>query len=547
MSSFPMFAPMPRRNVDGPVSHAKWPTVDAFRSTSTSSPWDVDDSTAQTVSKLNCVFGFRPPNAYAKQPPRTSPDEVSRYSPDIQHLRLDQTPELRQDTPSDVRTRTSSFGPETPPTKFDSYFAPEPVVQPPTPSRAVHAHLRSHSDSCSVTSLWPESQGSYRYGGEAISDQGIDTKQHGYLGAAASRSGDNSHPQRQSREASSPHQNYTVTLTRNNRAVTLILQQGRPTKQGQATITCYRQTFLALGGPYAEFFKASEALVLLQHMVNASSMSFVPFSKRERSELMLRMRTSPDAMILGEPCSNARAWTSFFSTELGAGRAWEVGTVIFPWKVLERLMSSLNSEFARKRRVQSRAAAAFNRREAEEHAGPRGGRGGAAFQHSYSHSYDSRPVSLHLAGAEHGNIEAAAAGDRSSVASGSPPPRTPTEILPPKLQLLPEQRTSQLHQSPPPPPPLASVTAAQIRTRRRQHSEPAVRRLSLTPPRISLLKSNNLRRLHASSTPMRLEFYDSIRAWPASSHRARVRLPPCSRFLEMVEDQGADSHNPIVV
>ncbi|KAF4775638.1 hypothetical protein HER10_EVM0012762 [Colletotrichum scovillei] len=387
---------MPRRNVDGPVSHAKWPTVDAFRSTSTSSPWDVDDSTAQTVSKLNCVFGFRPPNAY----------------------------------------------------------------------------------------------------------------------------------------------NYTVTLTRNNRA------------QGQATITCYRQTSLALGGPYAEFFKASEALVLLQHMVNASSMSFVPFSKRERSELMLRMRTSPDAMILGEPCSNARAWTSFFSTELGAGRAWEVGTVIFPWKVLERLMSSLNSEFARKRRVQSRAAAAFNRREAEEHTGPRGGRGSTAFQHSYSHSYDSSPVSLHLAGAEHGNLEAAAAavaGDRSSVASGSPPPRTPTEILPPKLQLLSEQRTSQIHQSPPPPPALAAVTAAQIRTRRRQHSEPAVRRLSLTPPRISLLKSNNLRRLHASSTPTRLEFYDSIRAWPASSHRARVRLPPCSRFLEMVEDQGVDSHNPIVV
>ncbi|KAK1673962.1 hypothetical protein BDP55DRAFT_695054 [Colletotrichum godetiae] len=545
-----MFAPMPRRNVEGPVSHAKWPTVDAFRSTSASSPWDVDDSTAQTVSRLNCVFGFRPSNAYAKQSLRRSPEEASRYSPDFQHLHLDQIPELRQDTPSEVRTRTSSFGPETPPTKLDSYFTSEPAVQPPTPSRPSHAHIRSHSDSCSITSLWPDSQGPYRFGGEATSNRGVDTKQYGYLDAAASRSGDHSQPQRHSRETSSPHQNYTVTLTRNNRAVTLILQQGPPTKPRQATITCYRQTSLALGGPHAEFFKASEALVLLQHMVNASSMSFVPFSKRERSELMLRMRASPDAMILGEPCSNARAWTSFFSTELGAGRAWEVGTVIFPWKVLERLMGSLNSEVARKRRVQSRAAAAFNRREAEEYAGPRGGHGGAAFQHNYSHSYDSRPVSLHLANTDHGGLEAAAAGDRSSVASGSPPPRTPTEALPPKLQLVSEQHAPQLRQSPPPPPPPV-VTTSQIRTRRRQHSEPVVRRLSLTPPRIALLKSNpcrqNLRHLNAASTPTRLEFYDSIRAWPASSHRARVRLPPCSRFLEMVEDQGADSHNPIVV
>ncbi|OHE91266.1 hypothetical protein CORC01_13424 [Colletotrichum orchidophilum] len=541
MSSFPMFAPMPRRNVDGPVSHAKWPTVDAFRSTS--SPWDVDDSTAQTVSKLNCVFGFRPPTAYAKPSPRTSPDEVSRYSPDLQHLRLDQTPELRQDTPSDVRTRTSSFGPETPPTKLDSYFASEPAIQPPITSRPGHSHLRSHSDSCSIQSLWPDSQGPYRLGGgESTSVHDLDNKQHAYLDVAASRLGDKPHHQRQSREASSPHQKYTVTLTRNNRAVTLILMAGRPTKPGQASITCYRQTSLALGGPYAEFFKASEALVLLQHMVNASSMSFVPFSKRERSELMLRMRTSPDAMILGDPCSNARAWTSFFSTELGARRAWEVGTVIFPWKVLEKLMSSLNSEFARKRRMQSRVAAAFNRREPEEHAGPQGQ--GAAFQDSYSHSYDSRSVSLQLANAELGGVLEAAAGDRSSVASGSPPPppRTPTEVLPPKLQLVSEQPRPQ-PQSPP-------AAASQVR-RRRQHSEPAVRRLSLTPPRIALLKSNpcrqNLRRLHAASTPARLEFYDSIRAWPASSHRARVRLPPCSRFLEMVEDQGTDPHNPIVV
>ncbi|KZL80400.1 hypothetical protein CI238_03419 [Colletotrichum incanum] len=527
MSSFPMYSSMPRRNVEGPVSHAKWPSTESFRSPA--SPWEVDDSTAQTVSKLNSFFGFRPATGYAKSSPRASPDEVSRYSPDLPHLYSDRTPELRQDTPSDVRTRTSSFGPETPPTKFDSYFSSEPLVQPLTPVRTSHPHMRSHSDSCSLQSFYSESQ--YRVGTETTPVISHDTKQHPYHDLM-SFSGDNP-PSKPSRETSSPHQNYAVALTRNNRAVTLILTAASSTKSGQPTITCYRQTSLPLGGPFAEFFKASEALALLQHMVNASSMSYQPFSKRERSELMLRMRTSGEGMILGDPCSNARAWTSFFSTELGAGRAWEAGTVIFPWKVLEKLMSSLNSECARKRRMQARAAAAVVRREADEYPGTRGQ---APFQHSYGQSPDSRPVSLQLT-SDLGISSApmsGVVGDRSSASTASPPPRTPTEVLPPKLQLVSERPKSPLKQ---------------VR-RRRQHSEP-LRQLSLTPPRIALLKSKtcrqSLRGLHSASTPARLEIYDSIREWPACSHRARVRLPPCSRFLEMVEDQGPEPHNPIVV
>ncbi|GKT43375.1 uncharacterized protein ColSpa_03556 [Colletotrichum spaethianum] len=502
MSSFPMYSSMPRRNVEGPVSHARWPSTDSFRSPA--SHWEVDDSTAQTVSKLNSVFGFRPPTGYAKSSPRASPDEGSRYSPDLPHLQSDRTPELRQDTPSDVRTRTSSFGPETPPTKFDSYFSSEPLVQPLTPVRTSHPHLRSHSDSCSLQSFYSESQ--YRVGTETTSVVGHDTKQHPYHDPI-SRWGDNP-PNKPSRETSSPHQNYAVALTRNNRAVTLILTAASSSRSGQPNITCYRQTSLPLGGPFAEFFKASEALALLQHMVNASSMSYQPFSKRERSELMLRMRTSGEGMILGDPCSNARAWTSFFSTELGAGRAWEVGTVIFPWKVLEKLMSSLNSECARRRRMQARAAAAVVRREVDEYPGTQG-------PAPFSAAMDNLPtLGLCLC--------------------SLPATWTPTEVLPPKLQLV-----SERPKSPP----------TQVR-RRRQHSEP-VRQLSLTPPRIALLKSKtcrqSLRGLHSASTPARLEFYDSIREWPASSHRARVRLPPCSRFLEMVEDQGTEPRNPIVV
>ncbi|KAK6206728.1 hypothetical protein QIS74_13216 [Colletotrichum tabaci] len=532
MSSFPMYSSMPRRIFEGPVSHAKWPSTESFRSPA--SPWDVDDSTAQTVSKLNSVFGFRPPTGYVRSSPRTSPDEVSRYSPDLQQFRLDRTPELRHDTPSDARTRTSSFGPETPPTNSDSYFSSEPLVQPLTPVRNSHPHLRSHSDSCSLQSFYSESQ--YRVGTESTPTIGHDNpKQHRHHDSM-SRPGDNGDnlPKNQSRETASPHQNYSVALTRNNRAVTLTLTAGSSTQSRQPNITCYRQTSLPLGGPFAEFFKASEAMALLQHMVNASSMSYQPFSKRERSELMLRMRTSGDGMILGDPCSNARAWTSFFSAELGAGRAWEAGTVIFPWKVLEKLMSSLNSECARKRRMQARAAAAIVRREADEYPGSRGP---GPFRHGHEHSPGCRHVSLRLAGDSEMLSSApmsGVSGDRNSASSTSSPPRTPTEVLPPKLQLVSEQP-----QSPP----------AQVR-RRRQHSEP-VRQLSLTPPRIALLKSKtcrqSLRGLHAASSSPRLEFYDSIRAWPVSSHRTRVRLPPCSRFLEMVEAEGTGLRNHTVI
>lgn len=490
---------MPRRSAEGPVSHAKWPAVESFRSPA--SFWDVDDSTAQTVSSLNSFFGFRPPTT------RPSPDEASRHSPDLPHLYPERTPELRQDTPSDARTRTSSFGPETPPTKFDSRFSPEPFVQPLTPARAGRSHLRSHSDSCSLQSLYPEAL--YRAGPEPVSFGGRGAKHHSYPDTTA-RPGDRPHSQSRAREAPSPHQNYTVALTRNNRAVTLVLTAGTPAKPGQPAITCYRQTSLPLGGPHAEFFKASEALALLQHMVNASSMSFAPFSKRERADLMHRMRTSADSMVLGEPCSNARAWTSFFSAELAAGRAWDAGTVVFPWRLLEKLMSSLNSECARKRRAQTRAAASLVRRETDDHPGPRGGRPHS--QPGLGQMADPRPVALLLAGdpeASYGSAE------RASASSASPPPRTPTELHPPKLQLV-SERT----QSPP-------------------------------PPRIALLKASpcrqNLRRLHAASTPARLVFYDSIRTWPTSSHRARVRLPPCSRFLEMTADQGTDPHNPIVL
>ncbi|KAK2049666.1 hypothetical protein LZ31DRAFT_456734 [Colletotrichum somersetense] len=520
-----MYSSMPRRNVEGPVSHAKWPSTESFRSPA--SHWEVDDSTAQTVSKLNSVFGFRPPTGYAKSSPGASPDDMSRYSPDLPHLLGDRTPELRHDTPSDARTRTSSFGPETPPTKVESYSS-EPLVQPLTPVRTSNSHLRSRSDSCSLQRFYSETQ--YRIGTESTAAIGHDAEQHTYHDSR-SRSGD-SFPNKQYRETPSPHQNYAVALTRNNRAVTLILTAGNPAKSGQPNITCYRQTSLPLGGPFAEFFKASEALALLQHMVNASSMSHQPFSKRERSELLLRMRTSDEGMILGDPCSNARAWTSFFSAELAGGRAWEAGTVIFPWKVLEKLMSSLNSECARKRRMQARAVV---RREVDEHPGARGP---APFQHGYGQSPDTRSMSLLLAcdsGISTAPMSGGAGGDRCSVSSASPPPPgTPTEVLPPKLQLVSERA-----KSPP----------TQLR-RRRQHSEP-VRRLSLAPPRIALLKpktcGQSLRGLHSASTPARLEFYDSIRQWPTSSHWARVRLPPCSRFLEMVENQGPEPHNPIAV
>ncbi|KAK1972604.1 hypothetical protein LY78DRAFT_565562 [Colletotrichum sublineola] len=524
-----MYSSMPRRNIEGPVSHAKWPSPEASRSQV--SPWEIDDSTAQTVSRLNSVFGFRPPTGHTKSSPLASPDDMSRYSPDLPHLLADRTPELRHDTPPDARTRTSSFGPETPPTKADSYFSSEPLVQPLTPIRTSNSHLRSRSDSCSLQSFYSESQ--YRVGAESTAAIGYDTKQPPYHDSM-SRSGDNP-SNKQSRETSTPHQNYAVALTRNNRAVTLILTASNLVKSGQPNITCYRQTSLPLGGPFAEFFKASEALTLLQHMVNASSMSYQPFSKRERSELLLRMRTSDDGMILGDPCSNARAWTSFFSAELAAGRAWEAGTVIFPWKVLEKLMSSLNSECARKRRMQARAAAAVVRREMDEHPGIRGP---ASFQNGYGQSPDTRPMSLLLAcnsDISSAPMSGAVGGDRCSVSSASPPPPgTPTEGFPPKLQLVSERA-----KSPP--------TQFQ---RRRQHSEP-VRPLSLAPPRIALLKPKtcrqSLRGLHSASTPARLEFYDSIREWPASSHRVRVRLPPCSRFLEMVENQGPEPRNPIVV
>ncbi|KAK1590224.1 uncharacterized protein LY79DRAFT_516366 [Colletotrichum navitas] len=521
-----MYSSIPRRNVEGPVSHAKWPSTESFRSPASS--WEVDDSTAQTVSRLNSVFGFRPPTGYAKSSPGASPDDLSRYSPDLPQLLADRTPELRHDTPSDARTRTSSFGPETPPTKADSYFSSEPLVQPLTPVRTSNCHLRSRSDSCSLRSFY--SEGQYRIGTESTAAIGHDAKQHPYPDPM-SRSGD-SPSNKQSRETPSPHQNYAVALTRNNRAVTLILTAGNPAQSGQPNITCYRQTSLPLGGPFAEFFKASEALALLQHMVNASSMSYQPFSKRERSELLLRMRTSDEGMILGNPCSNARAWTSFFSTELAAGRAWEAGTVIFPWKVLEKLMSSLNAEYARKRKIQARAVV---RREMDEHSLARGP---PPFRHGYGQSPDARPMSLLLAcdsGISSAPMSGAVGGDRCSVSSASPPPPgTPTEVLPPKLQLVSERA-----KSPP----------TQLR-RRRQNSEP-VRPLSLAPPRIALLKPKacrqSLRGLHSASTPVRLEFYDSIRQWPASSHRAQVRLPPCSRFLEMVENQEPEPRNSIVV
>ncbi|OLN96105.1 hypothetical protein CCHL11_03350 [Colletotrichum chlorophyti] len=331
-----------------------------------------------------------------------------------------------------------------------------------------------------------------------------------------------------------------LALSRNNRAVTLVLTAGYPTNPKQPNITCYRQTSLPLGVPYAEFFKASEALALLQHMVNASSMSSVPFSKRERSDLMLRMRTSTDSMILGDSCSNARAWTSFFSAELGAGRAWEAGTVIFPWKVLERLMSSLNSECARKRRMQVRAAAAPIKREADDHLGLRGQ---VCQQQSFSQMVGSGSVSLRSENDQEmsspsmfssGASSSGVSRDCNSVSSASLSPKTPTELPPPRLKLVSERAGSPLSRG----------------RRQRQNSEP-VPRLCLSPPRIALLKSNpcrqNLRRLHTASTPTRLVFYDSIRTWPACSHRARVRLPPCSKFFEIAADQGVDVGNPIVI
>uniref|UniRef100_L2FIL5 Uncharacterized protein n=1 Tax=Colletotrichum fructicola (strain Nara gc5) TaxID=1213859 RepID=L2FIL5_COLFN len=454
-----MYRSMPRRNIEGQVSLAKWPTV----ARSPASPWDIDESTAHTVSKLNSYFGFRPPTGYAKSTYGT-PDETG-YSPDITQLSADHTPELRHDTPSEVRTRTSSFGPETPPTKFDPSFTSDPHVQPLTPARHGPSHLRSYSDGCNLQSFRSD-----RAGSETAD---YDYKRHSH--AALMPQAEEGLHRASSQEPASPHHNYTVNLTRDNRAVTLCLTSGGYPNRMEPSITCYRQTYLPLGGQYAEFFKASEALSLLQHMVNAPSQPFVPFSRRERADLMLRMRNTPESMVLGDPCSNARAWTSFFAAELSAGRAWEAGTVIFPWAVLQKLMNSLNSEL----------------------------------------------------------------GDHNSVSSASPPPRTPTDPHPPaRIQFMRERGKSPL-----------SLSAGPIR-RRRQNSEP-VRRLSLSPPRIALLKSNpcrqNLRRLAAASTPARLVFYDSIRSWPASSHRSRVRLPPCSKFLELTADQGTNPHNPIVL
>ncbi|KAJ0314885.1 hypothetical protein Brms1b_006418 [Colletotrichum noveboracense] len=507
-----MYRSMPRRNIEGQVSLAKWPTV----ARSSASPWDIDESTAHTVSKLNSYFGFRPPTGYAKSTHGT-PDETG-YSPDITQLSADRTPELRHDTPSEVRTRTSSFGPETPPTKFDPSFTSDPHVQPLTPARHGPSHLRSYSDGCNLQSFRSD-----RAGSETAD---YDYKRHSH--AALMPQAEESLHRASSQEPASPHHNYTVNLTRDNRAVTLCLTSGGSPNRMEPSITCYRQTYLPLGGQYAEFFKASEALSLLQHMVNAPTQPFVPFSRRERADLMLRMRNTPESMILGDPCSNARAWTSFFAAELSAGRAWEAGTVIFPWAVLQKLMNSLNSECGRRRRMQTRAATSQFRRDMDEPLGSRG-----HFQNSQS--LECRTVSLRLS--ETDNREAV--GDHNSVSSASPPPRTPTDPHPPaRIQFMRERGKSPL-----------SLSAGPIR-RRRQNSEP-VRRLSLSPPRIALLKSNpcrqNLRRLAAASTPARLVFYDSIRSWPASSHRSRVRLPPCSKFLELTADQGTNPHNPIVL
>lgn len=505
-----LYRSMPRRNAQGQVSLAKWPTATASRSPA--SPWDVDESTAQTVSRMNSYFGFRPPNAYGK-PTRLSPDR-SGYSPEPPQLYLDRTPELRHDTPSDVRTRTSSFGPETPPAKFDPAFSSEPHVQPSTPARHGHSHLRSYSDGCSLHRAVSESL-DYDYN-------------HAPYTAVMPHAGDSLPHQATPQESSSPHQDYAVNLTRDNRAVTLCLTTGGSPNPAHPTITCYRQTCLPIGGQYAEFFKASEALSLLQHMVNAPPQPFVPFTRRERSELMRRMRHTAESMTLGEPCSNARAWTTFFSAELAAGRAWEAGTVIFPWAMLRKLMTSLNSECGRKQRLQTSAATPRVRRDVDESFGSRG-------YHQYGQSLESRTVSLRLSDSE---TSTDAIGDRQSMSPASPPPRTPTEPNPPaRIQFMRAKS------------PLSSSSASSVR-RSRQNSEP-VRRLSLSPPRIALLKSNpcrqSLRRLHAASTPSRLVFYDSIRTWPTSSHRSRVRLPPCSKFLELTADQGTDPRNPILL
>ncbi|KAF9872780.1 hypothetical protein CkaCkLH20_09643 [Colletotrichum karsti] len=503
-----LYRSMPRRNLEGQVSLAKWPTSTPSRSPA----WDVDDSTAQTVSKLNSYFGFRPPTAYGKSA-LASP----AYSPELPHLYPDGTPELRHDTPSDVRTRTSSFGPETPPTKFDPSFQSEPHVQPPTPARHGHSHLRSYSDGCSLHSFRSDH-------GAASESMDYDHKPPSHA-AMMSRAGDNLSYQAPAQEPLSPHHNYTVNLTRDNRAVTLCLTSGESPNPAHPTITCYRQTYLPIGGQCAEFFKASEALSLLQHMVNAPSQPFVPFTRQERVELMRCMRHTDESMILGEPCSNARAWTTFFSAELAAGRAWEAKTVIFPWAVLQKLMNSLNSEW-RKRKLQANAATPHVFRDKDEPTRTRG-------LMYYGYSLEPRTFSLSLS---ESSTPPDVIVDHHSAPSASPPPRTPTEPNPPaRIQFM-------RAKSPP-------SSSSPIR-RRRQNSEP-VRRLSLSPPRIALLKSNpcrqSLRRLHAASTPSRLVFYDSIRTWPASSHRSRVRLPPCSKFLELTADRGADARNPIML
>ncbi|KAL0939678.1 uncharacterized protein CTRU02_206288 [Colletotrichum truncatum] len=523
MSSLPMYRPMPRRNAEGQVSLAKWPTTTSSRSPA--SPWDVDDSTAQTVSRLNSYFGFRPPSTYRK-PVATSPDQAAGYSPELPQLCPDRTPELRHDTPSEARARTSSFGPETPPMIFDTSFPNEPHVQPLTPARHGPSHLRSYSDGCSLQSFRTD----YRAESE-VSNAEQDYKQHLHT-ALMPRAGDSLHTQSSTQETSSPHHSYTVNLTRDNRAVTLCLTSGASPNPSTPTITCFRQTYLPLGGQYAEFFKASEALALLQHMVNAPSQPTVPLSRRERSELMFRMRTSQGSMVLGDPCSNARAWTSFFSAELAAGRVWEAGTIIFPWAMLQKLMNSLNSECGRKRRMQTRMATPHVRQDMEDDFGSR-----AHFQHSQT--VDSHPVSLQLTNeSELSAIETV--GDRNSVSSMSPPPHTPTEPNPAARIPFMRDRVR------------SPVSSASPIRRRRQNSEP-IRRLSLSPPRIALLKSNpcrqSLRRLHAASAPSQLVFYDSIRTWPTSSYRSRVRLPPCSKFLELAaaDHQGTNPRNPIVL
>ncbi|TDZ46863.1 hypothetical protein CTRI78_v008880 [Colletotrichum trifolii] len=473
-------------------------------------PWEVDDSTAQTVSKLNSVFGFRPSTGNSRTA-MIPPDEAAGYSPDFGS---DRTPELRHDTPSDTRTRTSSFGPETPPTKFDQSFPPEPHVQPLTPSRQGHSHLRSYSDSCSFQSFHSD----HRAISEAASSVDYDYKPHSHTALMPQPA--ETHATRAPPPDATSHHVYAVNLTRDNRSVILCLTSGGPTNPAQPAITCYRQTYMSIDGQFSEFFKASEALSLLQHMVNAPSQPYVPLSSRERAELMHRMRTSSESMVLGEPCPNARAWTSFFSTELAAGRNWEPGTVIFPWSMLQKLMNSLNAECGRKRRLQGRAGGSMLRREVDDHAGSR------PSSHR-SRLSESRNVSLHLASDSDMAVDASA--DHISTSSASPPPFTPTDpSQPPRLQLMRDRV-----RSPP--------SSSSIIRRRRQNSEP-VRRVGFSPPRIALLKSNpskqNLRRLHAAFIPSRLEFYDSIRLWPASSHRSRVRLPPCSRFLELTAEHG---------